>query len=199
MHFVGERWFAGNLQAALYNWGVLLWILSELGIFVLTGRSDQNGEKAKKADRLSFYAVFAGNIFCVLLALTGTDRLQVHIPGAVAWIGIVLLYAGVIFRVYAVATLRKFFSVTVKIKEGHKLIKSGPYAFLRHPAYTGSIASLLGMQLGVRSIGFLIVIVLILAVYGYRIHVEEAALMENFGEAYEEYKKQTKRILPFIY
>lgn len=201
MCLIGERWFNGSLQAVFYNLGIIIWVVAEIIIFTLTGKkSGKSEKKAKSFDQLSIYAVMAGNIFSCIIAVWGAQYLQVSISGTFAWIGIVVLYAGVFFRCFAVWTLRKFFTVTVKIKDGHKIVKSGPYAYLRHPAYTGSILALLGMQLGVRSlIGLVLVFGVAILVYSYRIYVEEKALVANFGRDYVEYVKETKKIIPFIY
>ena len=86
------------------------------------------------------------------------------------------------------------------IKEDHRLIQSGLYKHLRHPAYAGALLAHLGLglafsnwfSLGLSSIPFFI------AAF-YRMHVEERALTEVFGEAYISYSKETKRLIPKLY
>lgn len=200
MYLVGERWFSGSLQAIFFNSGILIWIVSEIIIFLLTIKKDKKEKKTKSPDQLSIYAVMAGNIIGCLLALFTVEYLQSDISGIAAWAGIIILYSGISFRCYAVGTLKRFFTVAVKIKDGHKIIKKGPYAYLRHPAYAGSILSLLGMQLGIKSLsGLLIVLIIVILAYSYRIKVEEKTLAAYFGPEYEIYKKETKRIIPFIF
>ncbi len=200
MYLIGERWFNGSLQAIFYNLGIIIWFASELIIFTLTGKADKKDRGSKTFDQLSVYAVMAENILSCLLALASVQYFQTNISSAFAWVGIIVLYTGVFFRCYAVWTLKRFFTFTVKIKAGHKIIKEGPYAYLRHPTYTGSILSLLGMQVGIKSLlGLLIVLITVMLVYGFRIHIEERALIENFGQEYETYQKETKRIIPFIF
>lgn len=114
MYLIGEKWFDGSLQAIFYNFGVIIWIISELAIFALT--ADKKENKTKTFDQLSVYAVMAGNIFSCTLAIIGMKYLHTAISGVFAWIGIIILYAGVFFRCYAVWTLKKFFTVTVKMK-----------------------------------------------------------------------------------
>lgn len=199
MYLVGERWFSGSLQAVFYNLGIIIWMASEVIIFALTKKEDKRRNESTTSDQLSVYAVIAGNVFSCLLALGTVRCFQAKISSGFAWLGIIVLYTGIFYRCYAVWTLKQFFTLTVKIKAEHKIIKKGPYAYLRHPAYMGSILSLLGMQLGIKSLlGLLLVLMTILLAYGFRIHIEEKALLYHFGQEYEAYQRETKKIIPFI-
>lgn len=117
------------------------------------------------------------------------------------YIGVVLIVIGVIIRCTAVLTLRHAFTLQVQTTDDQHLIKSGLYYFVRNPAYTGSITSLLGVYLAYRSIlGAISVIFVCLLCYGIRIHIEEKALKEQFQEEFEEYCRETKfRLIPGIY
>ncbi len=197
---IGQKWFCGEMQAIIYNLGLILWIVSELGIFLLSGRADKKDRQATVYDNMSIYGIVAANVTSCLLVLLGAQHLQIKLPSAVAFVGIILLYFGIALRVYSVWTLRKYFTVSVEIKTGHKLIRKGPYRYVRHPSYSGSILSLIGMQIGLRSpVGFVASLVLAFLAYNYRIHVEEDAMADAFGTEYENYKKATKRIIPFIF
>jgi protein-S-isoprenylcysteine O-methyltransferase Ste14 len=105
----------------------------------------------------------------------------------IAPLGLSLLVAGIAIRWTAIHTLGKFFTCTVVIKDDHRLIRAGLYKHLRHPAYTGALVAHLGLGLSfsnwfslvMSSVPFLMAAV-------YRIHVEEQALSEVFGEEYLE-------------
>ena len=197
---IGQKWFCSETQAVVYNLGLILWIGSELGIFLLSRRSDKKDRQATVYDNMSICGVMAANIISCLLVLLGTQYLQIKLPSGVATVGTILLYCGIALRVYSVWTLRKYFTVSVEIKTEHKIIKEGPYQYVRHPSYSGSILSLIGMQIGLRSpVGFAVSLVLAFFAYTYRIHVEEAAMTDSFGTKYKDYKKMTKRIIPFIF
>jgi protein-S-isoprenylcysteine O-methyltransferase Ste14 len=89
--------------------------------------------------------------------------------------------------------------VLVSVQQGQPVIREGPYRFIRHPSYTGALLTLTGIGLAIQSWGALLVLVLIFGiVYGYRIHVEEKALILHTGEEYIAYMKNTKMLLPFI-
>ncbi|HEU6448587.1 MAG TPA: isoprenylcysteine carboxylmethyltransferase family protein [Verrucomicrobiae bacterium] len=107
---------------------------------------------------------------------------------------------GIVLRWYAILYLGRFFTVNVAIAEDHRLIDTGPYHFIRHPSYTGSLLSALGVAMSLQNwISFLIVFVSILAVTLWRIHIEEQALAEGLGQPYRSYMKRTKRLVPGIY
>ena len=100
----------------------------------------------------------------------------------------------------AVATLKKQFTVKVSIIEKHEIVETGIYKIIRHPAYLGHLASLLGIGLVLGNwVGLTALVVLPLAGILYRIHVEESALLRYFGPAYQEYASRTKRLLPGIW
>jgi protein-S-isoprenylcysteine O-methyltransferase Ste14 len=74
----------------------------------------------------------------------------------------------------------------------HPVVKNSPSQFLRHPAYTGSIFTLLGIALCFRPLLAIAVTgVTSAVVYGYRIRVEEREMEENFGDSYRVYEQQT--------
>ena len=80
------------------------------------------------------------------------------------------------------------------------LIQKGFYRYVRNPAYTGSILSLLGIAFSLRNI-FAPILVLIICIvcYGIRIKIEEKALKEQFKKEFENYCKNTYCLFPFIW
>ena len=90
-------------------------------------------------------------------------------------------------------------SSRLQIVEGHRLVTDGVYSRIRHPLYLGEITRNLGFTLILSSMyGFAIVL------FGglflpFRIEIEERMLLEEFGEEYEEYRKRTKKLIPYIY
>jgi protein-S-isoprenylcysteine O-methyltransferase Ste14 len=87
----------------------------------------------------------------------------------------------------------------LRIVKGHKLVTHGYYKHIRHPIYTGEIlrnycipfilSSLIGILLMTLGAVFLL----------FRIRIEESMLVDAFGEEYEEYRTQTKKLFPYIY
>jgi isoprenylcysteine carboxyl methyltransferase (ICMT) family protein YpbQ len=111
--------------------------------------------------------------------------------------GTILCVAGIAFAIWARIHLGKNWSGTPSIKEGHELITSGPYRFVRHPIYTGMLVALIGSAL-VNGID-LIILLIFCVVFMLRIPVEERYMMQLFPDQYPEYKKRTKALIPFIW
>ena len=107
---------------------------------------------------------------------------------------------GVALRAWSIALLGRFFTVDVAIRHDHALMSSGPYAWVRHPSYSGLL--LMFATLGVAFENYASIVVL-LAPIGFalarRIAVEEHALAAAFGEAWTAYAGRTRRLIPFVY
>lgn len=114
----------------------------------------------------------------------------------VATIGLLATVGGLLFSMWARIALGANWSGTVTIKSGHSLIRRGPYKWIRHPIYTGLLASVVGtvlLQGEVRSLfGFAIIL---FALYR-KAKREEKFLSEEFGEGFAEHAKRTGMFLP---
>jgi protein-S-isoprenylcysteine O-methyltransferase Ste14 len=103
-------------------------------------------------------------------------------------------------RTVAIVTLGKAFSVNVAIRSAQKVQRAGLYRIVRHPSYLGMELGFLAIGLWTRNWACLVwVFVLPTLAILYRIHVEEAALREAFGEEYADYSRVTKRLFPGVY
>jgi protein-S-isoprenylcysteine O-methyltransferase Ste14 len=113
--------------------------------------------------------------------------------------GLLLFFAGSLFRLAAVFVLGRRFSGLVAIQPDHQLKTDGLYRYIRHPSYAGLIASTLGLVLIFRSaIGLIFVILLFLFLVS-RMNDEERFLEAHFGEEYRNYRLKTRRLVPLIY
>ena len=145
-------------------------------------------------------------IVCILISFYNVSKKafdfirMMKLPGFCIELGIGLMLLGIVIRVSAVLTLRKAFTLNVQVTSIQRLITSGLYRKIRHPAYTGSILCLAGVALALRnlvSVG--IVLVCCLGCYQIRIAVEEAVLENRFGEEYTTYKRNTYKLFPFVF
>lgn len=123
-------------------------------------------------------------------------------PSAAAIVaGVFLIILGVVLRIAARRALGAAFSATLSTRQGQELVTTGPYRFIRHPAYLGSLILALGIGVSLGSpIGAAAMLVLCTAAIVFRIRREERLLREHFGTAYEEYARRTRRkLVPTIY
>jgi protein-S-isoprenylcysteine O-methyltransferase len=183
------------------------WCLSEVAINLITVINRRSGP-AQASDRFSYFAVWLAVMVTVVLAMTAwrPRGLSAGFGSAGAlrpllgWLGCACLVLGIALRLAAVATLRQQFTTVVVIVPRHRLVDSGLYRRVRHPAYLGLLLSLLGFGLCSGNwVSLAVAAGLPLAAVVYRIRVEEGALLRHFGPAYAEYARRTKRLVPGIY
>ena len=97
------------------------------------------------------------------------------------------------------SVLGKFYTRTLKVTENQSIVRAGPYRFIRHPGYLGSILIWSGVAASTTNwIVLLIVLIVMFGVYIYRIQSEEKMLISTNAD-YAEYRKQTWRLIPLIY
>jgi protein-S-isoprenylcysteine O-methyltransferase Ste14 len=113
--------------------------------------------------------------------------------------GLILFVAGFILSAWAQAHLGRFFSGHVTLQEGHHLITDGPFLHIRHPRYAGLMLLFLGLALLFRSTTGTVAAVAGVSLFLARIPREEALMAREFGEAWAEFARRTKRLLPGIY
>jgi protein-S-isoprenylcysteine O-methyltransferase Ste14 len=114
--------------------------------------------------------------------------------------GIFLIILGLIIRWIAILTLRKYFTVDVAVQSGQKIIQKGVYKYIRHPSYTGSLLSFLGLGLSFSNwLSVLAIFIPVFIAFYYRIRIEEKALTNVLGLEYVNYRKNTRMLIPFIF
>ena len=87
---------------------------------------------------------------------------------------------------------------TVSIKKGHELVTSGPYRYVRHPMYAGGLIAAIGSAIVCGS-AFIFLLVILGALFLWRVGAEDKLMAEQFPNEYPEYKKRTKALIPFIW
>lgn len=121
------------------------------------------------------------------------------IPGlpGVAWVGVAVGVCGLALRLWAVLTLRDRYTRTLLVQEQHSIESGGPYRWIRHPGYLGSLLCLNGIALASgNAITLLASLAATCAAYSYRVRVEDTMLVAAFGASYAEYRRQVRALLP---
>ena len=113
--------------------------------------------------------------------------------------GLTLVVVGLTIALVAVFTLRRFYLSTLVIIEDHQLITHGIYRFARHPIYFGVLIAIMGVPVYAPSLYGFLVLLLLIPIFLNRIRMEEKMLTEEFGNAYQTYRKNTRKLIPFIY
>jgi protein-S-isoprenylcysteine O-methyltransferase Ste14 len=156
---------------------------------------------AGASDRGSTFALSLASVVPVLgFVLAIKTRLPLGLPGmpALAWVGVALGALGLLLRLWAVLVLRERYTRTLLVHDEHRIERNGPYRFVRHPGYLGSLLCLNGIALASGN-GLVLVASLVatFAAYAYRIRVEDTMLIAAFGAPYESYRSEVAAIVPF--
>jgi protein-S-isoprenylcysteine O-methyltransferase Ste14 len=153
-------------------------------------------------DRGSRWLVIAGVWSSVMLGfgLASAGRTVAFTVGRPAFLaaGIALMIAGMVLRWSAIHTLGRSFTVDVATQPGQQVIDRGPYRWVRHPSYSGSLLTIVGVLLACANPLAFAGLVPVLIAYAFRIHVEEQVLSKDLGEAYRAYMRRTRRLIPFL-
>ena len=115
-------------------------------------------------------------------------------------LGLAVIWLGIGLRVWAVWSLGRYFRREVTIEPGQTVHTSGPYRFVRHPAYAGDLLIVFGASLSWGSwMGAAIGTAIALAGHVPRIRVEESELRRALGSAYDAYAAHRSRLVPGIW
>jgi protein-S-isoprenylcysteine O-methyltransferase Ste14 len=112
--------------------------------------------------------------------------------------GFVLTIAGITVATWARFYLGGNWSSVVAIKEGHTLVRSGPYRLVRHPIYAGLLLAMLGTAIVEAEMGAFLGVVIAFAGWLAKARLEDSFLLEQFGDVFLEYRRRAKAIIPFV-
>ena len=165
---------------------------------------------AKKSIRTRPWGEGAGWRAAVILLLLLGSRFPVlrqglgHLQAYMARAGMVLGLAGAVLcilgiglAIWARVYLGRNWGMPMSRKADPELVTGGPYAYVRHPIYTGLLMAMLGSAIG-SSVGWIIPLVIGGVYFVYSARNEERLMLEQFPEQYPAYMKRTKMLLPFI-
>ncbi|MEM1227731.1 MAG: isoprenylcysteine carboxylmethyltransferase family protein [Planctomycetota bacterium] len=123
---------------------------------------------------------------------------QFRIPALLRWCGVPFFFVALALLVGVFRTLGDNLTDTVVTRQQHELVTRGPYRFIRHPLYTGTLLSAIGVGLitanglvassGIIAFGLLLL----------RSRKEERFLVERFGERYVNYRNRTGAVFPSL-
>jgi protein-S-isoprenylcysteine O-methyltransferase Ste14 len=113
-------------------------------------------------------------------------------------IAVILIVIGLTIAIWARRILGGNWSGSVTVKEGHELVQSGPYQYVRHPIYSGLLLMILGTGLASGRVHGLLAFPITLVAFWIKSRVEEHWMTAEFGERYAAYKKITWALIPYV-
>jgi len=190
----------GPIYAVIFWTTYIIWSVPEM----IASRRKPAKSSSTLKDRNSYWVVMS----LLWLGITADFALSFSLPQASIrsdrpmffFIGIALMYAGMALRLYSMSILGRYFTFQVAVHTDQPVIEAGPYRYIRHPSYTGALITLAGLGLTLGNWAGLIVLLFLMSVaYGYRIPIEESALVAFIGEPYKDYMRRTHRLIPYVY
>ena len=161
------------------------------------------GKVAEEGER-HFYRPLRLMVLVVTFTLLFSGRTGIGFLGrrfvphlsAISYAGFALTLAGLGVAVWARIHLGQYWSDKIVLKLDHQLIRSGPYARMRHPIYSGVLLGVAGTALFVGQWRAAAAFMLLLTNYWIKAKREERMLASRFGESLRNHQKQAGFWLP---
>jgi protein-S-isoprenylcysteine O-methyltransferase Ste14 len=144
-------------------------------------------------------AVLNGGVLLLILSVPGLTHRFLPAGPLMTALGLAIEIAGIAFAIWSRRHLGANWSGQVRLATGHQLVRTGPYAHIRHPIYTGVLLMYLGVALVSGEIHALVALAVILLAYLRKIGLEEKLLAENFGSDWDAWQKETWALAPPLY
>jgi protein-S-isoprenylcysteine O-methyltransferase Ste14 len=155
-----------------------------------------------KAGRWTRLSGIRAGIFLVVLLLLRLRVIRGHGAAATSdpWllgIGLAVWILGLALAVWARVYLGRNWGMPMSQKLETELVTGGPYAHARHPIYGGLMLSMLGSALA-ENLVWLLPFVLFTPYFIFSAQREEKLMLSQFPDAYREYRRHTKMLIPFV-
>ncbi len=157
----------------------------------------QGGVRGATSMQWSFYLLFTLSV--VVFGGTVAEFFLLDRPyrPGLAGVGVALFIVANVIRVLAIRELGRFWSLHIEIREHHQFVRTGPYRWVRHPAYLSFVLEHVAVPLvGNAWWSLLVTVGVYLPVLLWRIAREDVALMEKFGEPYRTYRREVGALIP---
>jgi protein-S-isoprenylcysteine O-methyltransferase Ste14 len=176
----------------------LLWMLIMMAWLAFAMES--NEAIAVKRDRRSDVAVWIVSVGWVVLLVNRFNGPQL-IPRImlIRIVGSLFTITGFAFALWARVYLGSNWDSVISLKMDHKLVRTGPYAIVRHPIYFGFMLALMGSILTFGHLRSLVAAIMVTAAWLFKSGLEESFMMDHFGSEYAQYRDNVKRLIPMIW
>jgi len=180
---------------------LFLWIIFILFWKVMAMFTKPPVERAPLAERMSYnIPLFIGfaSLLVSLVPWTWPPLAEQIIPHTKYSFGLLVTAVGLGIAVWSRIALGANWSHTIVLLERHRLVTHGPYAYMRHPIYTGLLLMFLGTVVAIGTKGGIIGFVFLFISCWFKLHSEERLMIKRFPDAYQEYARRVKRLIPFF-
>jgi len=191
-----------TLPYAAIFWTVFVWVFAPE--FLIVGRARRAARETYSPDAGSLRVILLGMNVAMFAAFPLATVRALQFPATLQqvafWGGTALLIAGSLLRRHCWRMLGVHFTGDVRADANQPVVSAGAYRYVRHPSYTAAILmfAAIGIALGSWASALLLIVVSV-PTYSYRIKVEERALLSAIGEPYRQFLLTRKRLIPYVY
>lgn len=195
--FFWQAWLYWTLMTAA-GLGMALYFLKYNPALVARRLEVGPGAEAQRSQQI--IQTIASVLGCAMFVVAALDHRfrwsDVPVPIVLVANAIVMLGMLIVFRTMQA---NSFTAGTVRVEENQPVISTGPYAWVRHPMYAGSVLGYLATPLALGSLWAFVPAVLFCGVIGVRLLFEERYLLENLP-GYDAYRQKVgSRIIPYVW
>jgi len=188
-------------MANLTLWEVEMWPwYAFCAYWVVTAFRVKSTKSTEPVAARLFTMIVVGFAFALLFS----SRLRVGHLGerflvrdiAIEMAGVILTFLGAGIAIWARTILGGNWSAEVSLKVDHQLVRSGPYAYVRHPIYTGLLLAVTGTAVVIGEWRGLLAILVAAVGISLKAKREEALMIGAFGDRYQQHRRDTGFLLP---
>jgi protein-S-isoprenylcysteine O-methyltransferase Ste14 len=187
---------------AVWVLGIVLWYVIRHPFERRTRQMKVVSDRRSRSDRIGLAAALMGlAIVPGLHVATGFPETADYPTSIWAVVLGTIVFAGALWMFRrSHKELGRNWSITLEIREQHRLVSGGPYALVRHPMYTSFMLMGLGQAFLLSNwVAGLAGLVGFAVLFFLRVDREERMMIENFGPDYRAYMARTKRLIPYLY
>lgn len=179
---------------------ILLWVAFSIYWTIASKNSAGSVSSESKASTVFHQVVLNAALLLLFIPVPGLSGWflprRLHLLVAV---GAIVQIAFFLLAVSARRHLGRNWSAEVRIGEGHELVCTGPYRFMRHPIYTAMLGMFVGTAIASSQYHALLAVAILAIAYLRKTRLEENIMSETFGAEWEVYRQDTWRLIPLLF
>lgn len=177
------------LSAALWILFIVYWNIAAKGAAPTKSSESQTSRQLHQN-------LMSAALLLLFIPVPGLRTRYLPLTLLIITVGLTIQLSSALLAVWARRHLGRNWSGAVTVAVDHQLVRSGPYRLVRHPIYSAMLGMCLGTAIVSGEIHALLGLAVIAVAYVRKVKLEEKTLRENFGSAYDDYRRDTWAIIP---
>jgi protein-S-isoprenylcysteine O-methyltransferase Ste14 len=186
-----QAMLTGILILGCWVFLVVYWNISARSVKPTAEGQDWSG-------RLARMPIWLGYFLLIVICVYPFGKVVVRRTAVSGWVAVAICALGLLLSIWSRRALGSEWSRDVELKQGHKLVERGPYAFVRHPIYTGHLLMGLGTAIGSGRLVAFAGLALFFVGFWIKLRQEEKLLMRSFPEEYPAYRARIRALVPYV-